>query len=98
MAHRLCAVLATLALGALASRLRGDVAARHFGLGLALLLVAQLASGLSNVVLGWPLVAALAHSAGAAALVLLLTLLLARSVVGARSAEARNTGRVIAAT
>jgi heme a synthase len=31
------------------------------------------------VVLGWPLVAALAHTAGAAALVLLLTLLLARS-------------------
>jgi cytochrome c oxidase assembly protein subunit 15 len=35
--------------------------------GLALLLAWQLASGLSNVVLGWPIVAALAHSAGAAA-------------------------------
>jgi cytochrome c oxidase assembly protein subunit 15 len=51
---------------------------RPQGAGLAALLLAQLASGLSNVVLGWPLVAALAHSAGAAALVLVLTLLLAR--------------------
>lgn len=33
----------------------------------------QLASGLSNVVLGWPLVAAVAHTAGAAAMVVVLT-------------------------
>jgi cytochrome c oxidase assembly protein subunit 15 len=33
----------------------------------------QLASGLSNVVLGWPLAAAVAHTGGAAALVLVLT-------------------------
>lgn len=39
----------------------------------------QLASGLSNVVLGWPLAAALMHSAGAAALVAVGTSLLARS-------------------
>jgi len=32
--------------------------------------VIQLATGLSNVVLGWPLAAALAHTAGAAALVI----------------------------
>jgi cytochrome c oxidase assembly protein subunit 15 len=51
---------------------------RRFGIGLAALALLQLASGLSNVVLGWPIVAALAHSAGAAALVLLLVLLLAR--------------------
>jgi cytochrome c oxidase assembly protein subunit 15 len=45
-----------------------------------LLLVAawQLLSGISNVVLDWPLVAALAHTGGAAALLLLLTTLLAR--------------------
>jgi cytochrome c oxidase assembly protein subunit 15 len=48
-------------------------------MGLALLLLAQWASGLSNVVLGWPLPAALSHSAGAAGFVLLLTLLLART-------------------
>ena len=33
----------------------------------------QFASGLSNVVLGWPLVAAVAHTGGAAALVVALT-------------------------
>ncbi|MGM9483804.1 COX15/CtaA family protein [Roseateles sp. NT4] len=38
----------------------------------------QLASGLSNVVLDWPIVAALAHTAGAAMLLALLTTLLAR--------------------
>jgi cytochrome c oxidase assembly protein subunit 15 len=35
-------------------------------------------SGLSNVVLGWPIAAALAHSAGAAVLVAVLTSLWAR--------------------
>jgi cytochrome c oxidase assembly protein subunit 15 len=43
---------------------------------LALLLLAQLATGLSNVVLGWPLAAALAHTFGAALLVWWLTRLL----------------------
>jgi cytochrome c oxidase assembly protein subunit 15 len=80
MAHRLLAVVVSLALGGLALALwRAHGAdARRWGLVLAGLLLAQWASGLSNVVLGWPLPAALAHSAGAAALVLLLTLLLAR--------------------
>lgn len=39
----------------------------------------QLASGLSNVVLGWPLVAAVAHTGGAAMIVVLLTMLLTRA-------------------
>ena len=38
----------------------------------------QFASGLGNVVLGWPLAAAVAHTGGAAALVVVLTLLLVR--------------------
>ncbi len=79
MAHRLGAVAATAALAWLAWRLWRHAPARRFGGGLAALLAAQLASGLSNVVLGWPLVAAIAHAAGAAALVLVLTVLLARS-------------------
>lgn len=81
MAHRLFALVAFSVLGVLAWRLwqRGEGAARRFGGVLAALLLAQFASGLSNVVLGWPVVAALAHSAGAAALVLTLVLLLARS-------------------
>jgi heme a synthase len=89
MAHRLFALVATLVLGLLAWRLwrAGAVSARRFGVALAALLVAQLVSGLSNVILGWPLAAALAHSAGAAALVLVLTLLLARTA--SRRAAAR---------
>jgi cytochrome c oxidase assembly protein subunit 15 len=43
---------------------------------LAGLLLAQVLTGLSNVVLGWPLLAALAHSFGAALLVWWLTRLL----------------------
>jgi cytochrome c oxidase assembly protein subunit 15 len=82
LAHRGFAVVVALALTALAWRLRqaAEPAARRYGAALALLLLAQLATGLSNVVLGWPLVAALAHTAGAAGLVLTLTLLLSRSV------------------
>ncbi len=57
----------------------GGDAASHFGRALVLLAAWQLASGLSNVVLGWPLIAALAHSGGAAALAILLTLLIVRS-------------------
>ena len=81
MVHRLFAVVVTAAVLALSWRLcrSGDAALRRFGAVLAGLLVAQLGSGLSNVVLGWPLPAALAHTAGAAALVLTLNLLLARS-------------------
>lgn len=88
MAHRLGAVLLVVAAGLLAWRLlrQPDLRLRRFGGGLVGLLVVQLASGLSNVVLGWPLLAALAHSAGAAALVLLLSLLLARSARAAAHA------------
>jgi len=79
MAHRLFALVATAVLALLAWRLWRVLPLQRFGMVLAALLLAQLASGLSNVVLGWPLFAALSHAAGAAALVLLLTLLLART-------------------
>jgi cytochrome c oxidase assembly protein subunit 15 len=96
MVHRLCAVLTTAVLVLLALRLRGVAAARRFGNGLLALLALQLVSGLSNVVLGWPLLAALLHSAGAAALVLLLTLLLARA--SARNVLAAQAPRAVVAT
>jgi cytochrome c oxidase assembly protein subunit 15 len=76
MAHRLGAAVVFAAILALAWALR-----RHApGWSKALLAAAgwQLASGLSNVVLDWPIAAALAHSAGAAVLLGLLTTLLAR--------------------
>jgi cytochrome c oxidase assembly protein subunit 15 len=50
----------------------------------------QLASGLSNVVLGWPLAAAVSHTGGAAALVVVLTWALCASTgarVTARAAQ-----------
>ena len=78
--HRAFALVVTAVLGWLAWRLWRAGAARE-GLVVAALLLAQVASGMSNVVLGWPLVAALAHTAGAAALVGWLTALLARSRV-----------------
>ncbi len=42
----------------------------------------QFATGLSNVVLGWPLAAAVGHTGGAAALAVLLTMVLARTAKG----------------
>jgi heme a synthase len=77
MAHRLGAAVVFAALLGLAWALRGPAG----GWSRALLAAAgwQLASGLSNVVLDWPIVAALAHTAGAAVLLGLLTTLLARA-------------------
>ena len=71
-AHRLMAYAVLLALVWCAVRLWRLGAA---GAARALLLVAawQLATGLSNVVFEWPLLAALGHTGGAAALIVLLT-------------------------
>lgn len=86
VAHRLFAVVASVVLGVLAWRLwrTGEGVARRFGFTLAVLLAVQWLSGLSNVVLDWPLLAALAHTAGAAAMALALVLLLARSAAARR--------------
>ena len=81
MMHRLFALLAAAALLALAHVLWHRLAQRGAALLLLALTLLQVASGLSNVVLGWPLVAALVHSGGAAALVALLSSLLARSTL-----------------
>jgi cytochrome c oxidase assembly protein subunit 15 len=82
-AHRLFALVAAGALVLLVVALTraGGALRSTWARGLLLLTGLQLATGLSNVVLQWPIVAALLHSAGAAALVLHLTLLLARSAV-----------------
>jgi cytochrome c oxidase assembly protein subunit 15 len=76
--HRLAAylVLAVLVVVALVlQRAPGWRTESHWLLGLSAL---QLLTGLSNVVLGWPLLAAVMHTGGAAALVLVLTGALAR--------------------
>jgi len=82
MAHRLFALVACLALLALAHVLWHRLQQRRAAVAVLVLTLLQVASGLSNVVLGWPLVAALAHSAGAAALVGVLSALLARAARG----------------
>lgn len=70
--HRLAAYGVMVALLILAWLLRGTGLAST-ARWLWLLVLWQLVSGLSNVVLGWPLVAAVAHTGGAAGLVIVLT-------------------------
>ena len=79
MSHRIVALLACAALLLLAHVLWFRLALRRAALLVLSLVLWQVASGLSNVVLGWPLAAALAHSAGAAVLVAVLSSLLVRS-------------------
>ncbi|SEK58568.1 cytochrome c oxidase assembly protein subunit 15 [Roseateles sp. YR242] len=87
LTHRMGALVVVLALLALAAamwRQRGE--GRRWAGRLLAVGAWQLASGLSNVVLGWPLVAALAHTGGAAALLLICSLVLARLHAGGRKA------------
>jgi cytochrome c oxidase assembly protein subunit 15 len=71
--HRLAAYVVFAALLALAWQLRRIPAMRAYGSWVGGLALWQFATGLSNVVLGWPLVAAVSHTGGAAALVVALT-------------------------
>jgi len=88
-AHRLGAFVLVAAIAAFAWRLRAaGRSAQPWALALLGLAAWQVASGLGNVLLGWPLAAAVAHTAGAAALVIVLSLLLARSAP-ARAARAQ---------
>jgi len=78
--HRMMAYLVLTVLALLAWQLNRHAHWRGHSRLLAVLVGLQLATGLSNVVLDWPLLAALLHTGGAAALVLTLTWLLASSV------------------
>jgi len=79
LAHRAFALVAAAGLAALAAALwrHADPLVRGHAKALAVLLLCQLASGLGNVVLSWPLLGALCHTAGAAALVAVMVSLLA---------------------
>jgi cytochrome c oxidase assembly protein subunit 15 len=66
MVHRLMAVVVLAALVALAGGLWRAERWRREAVGLWALAFWQLLTGLSNVVLGWPLIAALGHTLGAA--------------------------------
>jgi len=96
LAHRVFALVLTAALITLATKLwRADRGVHRGSAAMLLALLAlQIGSGLSNVLLDWPLLAALLHTAGAAALVVLLTSLACRtsgSVASARAAAAAGT-------
>ena len=71
--HRLAAYAVFVVLMLLAFRLQRIPALRQQARWLAGLTLLQIITGLSNVVLGWPLFAAVAHTGGAAALVVVLT-------------------------
>jgi cytochrome c oxidase assembly protein subunit 15 len=75
--HRLLAAVTLMCLASLAYYLLKRPALRHHGRALGALLALQLATGLSNVVLDWPLLAAVLHTGGAGALAVALVRLLA---------------------
>lgn len=77
--HRLLAFVTLTLLSILAWRVLTIPALRHHGLALGALLALQLATGLSNVVLGWPLAAAVLHTGGGGALAVVLVRLLVAS-------------------
>ena len=77
--HRLMAYVVFVALGGLAWRLYRIDALRVSARWLAGLALLQLATGLGNVLLGWPLAAAVLHTGGAAALAVALVWALCES-------------------
>jgi cytochrome c oxidase assembly protein subunit 15 len=82
--HRLFAYLVFVVVGLLAWRLRGIEGMRRVGDGLLAVLALQLATGLTNIFMDWPLPAAVLHTGGAAALLGLLLMVNFRSRVAAR--------------
>ena len=70
--HRVFALLVLSYLAWLGTRARRVAGIGRVGTILLIVLAVQLATGLSNIVLGWPLLAAVAHNGGAAVLLLLM--------------------------
>jgi cytochrome c oxidase assembly protein subunit 15 len=94
--HRLVAYVLFAVLVVLAWRLR-EGPLRKAARAIALLALWQFATGLSNVVLGWPLIAAVAHTGGAAGLVVALTWALRESRAEAAPALQRAAAREVSA-
>lgn len=91
LSHRLFAIPVLAAMAGLAWGLRqAGPQGRRFAIGLVVLAIWQAGSGISNVVLGWPLLAALGHTGGAAALTVLLARLIARTAKVSRQATVRE--------
>jgi cytochrome c oxidase assembly protein subunit 15 len=91
--HRLMAYLVLVVLVGLAWQLNRTPIWRSHSRVLAALVGLQLATGLSNVVFNWPLLAALLHTGGAAALVLTLTWIGGRAVVSPQKSVSTTATR-----
>jgi cytochrome c oxidase assembly protein subunit 15 len=76
--HRLFATVVILVLGALLWQAWSAPGLKGLARALLVLLLLQFATGMSNVVLQWPLVLAVAHSGGAALLVAMLVVVVYR--------------------
>ena len=96
--HRLSAYVVFSAMLALAYRLYKLRAMRSAALWLAGLALLQVATGLGNVLLGWPLAAAVMHTGGAAGLVIVLTgiVCISRSAEQTVSASKFSSSRLFA--
>ncbi|VWX57338.1 Heme A synthase, cytochrome oxidase biogenesis protein Cox15-CtaA [Burkholderiales bacterium 8X] len=93
--HRLMSYVVFVAIGLLVLRLwRGSASLRPQARWLGGLALLQLATGLGNVLLGWPLIAAVLHTGGAAAMVVVLTWALCETrfaaAAAARARDLRN--------
>lgn len=95
--HRLMSYLVFVAIGLLVWQLRRVAPLHPQARWLAGLALLQLATGLGNVLLGWPLVAAVLHTGGAAALAVVLTWALceSRRAQGAVTAAAKARGTAV---
>ena len=96
--HRLSAYVVFAAMIALAIKLYKIQALRSAALWLAGLALLQVATGLGNVLLGWPLAAAVMHTGGAAALLVVLTgmVCVSRSAEQTVSASKFSSSRLFA--
>ena len=93
MAHRLGALVLVAAVLAFAWRLHlAGTATRRWASRLFALMAWQVTSGLGNVLLGWPLAAALAHTRAPPRCVVVLTVLLARSAAPRATATPVDAG------
>jgi cytochrome c oxidase assembly protein subunit 15 len=78
--HRMLAAMTATGLVALLFHLRGKVTLVQPASWLLALLCLQLLTGVANVVLDWPMVAALLHTAGAAGLVAVLVWMMTSAI------------------
>ena len=91
-AHRLGAYVVLVLLGMLAWRFHRQPELRAARNWLVALGLWQLATGVTNVVMDWPLAAAVAHTGGAAALVVLLTWTLCHARTVSEASRAQQLG------